>query len=94
MWVSVFDRGEGRPIAQLKGASRLLEIRSSKLVQMEAIAGGEYQVIERAKLCEQSFDGPFVRDVNRLPLCLSADGFDGFLNSFRVARGDNDLGSL
>src|SRR6202049_2924121 len=94
MWVSVFDRGKGRPIAQLKGASGLLEIRGNELVQIEAIAGSECQVIERAKLCEQSFDGPFVRDVNRLPLCFATDTLNGLLNSFRIAGDDNDLGSL
>ena len=38
MGASVFDRGEYRPITQLKGASGLLEIRSGKVVQMQAVA--------------------------------------------------------
>jgi hypothetical protein len=85
MWASVFDRGERRPIAQLKGAPGLLEIRISKRVQMKVIAGSEYQMIERAKLCEQRDDGPFVREINLLTIHFSADGLYGLLDSFRVA---------
>jgi hypothetical protein len=94
MWASVLDRGECGPIAQLKGASGLLEIRRSKVAQMQAIAGGEYQMIESAKLCKEGRDRSFVRDVNRLPLCLTTDTINRLLNSFRIAGGDNDLGSL
>src|ERR1700674_1736098 len=94
MGASVFDRGECCPITQLKGASRMLEIGSGKLVQMQAVARGEYQMIENAKLGKEGCNGSFVRDVNRLALRFSTDGFNGFLNSFRIARGDNDLGSL
>jgi hypothetical protein len=94
MWASVFDRGERRPIAQLKGAPGLLEICASQLVQMETIAGGKNQVIERTELCEEGFHSPFVRRFNRLPLRFSTDAFNGFLNSFGTAGGDNDLGSL
>jgi hypothetical protein len=69
--VGVLDRGECGPIAQLKGASGLLEIRRSKVAQMLAIAGGEYQVIETAKLRKEGCKGSFVRDVDRLPLCFA-----------------------
>jgi hypothetical protein len=51
MRASVFDCGERRPIAQLKGVPGLLEIRIGKRVQLKVIAGSEYQMIERAKLC-------------------------------------------
>src|SRR5580700_6291909 len=50
MRASVFHGGQCSPIAQLKRMSGLLEIRSCEVVQMQAIAGGEYQMIERAKL--------------------------------------------
>ena len=73
MGASVFDRGECCPITQLKGVSGLLEIRSGKVVQMQAVARGEYQMIESAELGKEGCDGSFVRDVNRLPLRLSAD---------------------
>jgi hypothetical protein len=52
---------------------------------MKAIAGSEYQVIERAKLREQRGDGPFVREINCLTIHFSADRLYGLLNSFRVA---------
>src|SRR5258705_2689943 len=94
MWASVLDRGECRPIAQLKGASGLLEIRRSKVAQMQAIAGGEYQMIETAKLRKEGCNGSFVRDVDRLPLCFATDTLNGLLNSFRIARDANNLGSL
>jgi hypothetical protein len=61
---------------------------------METIAGGKNQVIERTKLSEEGFHSPFVRRFNRLPLRFSTDAFNGFLNSFRTAGDDNDLGSL
>src|SRR2546429_1563924 len=71
--VAVFDRGECCPITQLKGASGLLEIRSGKVVQMQAVARGEYQMIESAKLGKERCNGSFVRDVDRLALRFSAD---------------------
>jgi hypothetical protein len=61
---------------------------------MLAIAGGEYQVIETAKLRKEGCNGSFVRDVDRLPLCFATDTLNGLLNSFRIAGDDNDLGSL
>ena len=94
MWASVLDRGECGPIAQLKGASGLLKIRRGKVAQMQAIAGGEYQMIETAKFLKEGCDGFFVRDVDRLPLCFATDTLNRLLNSFRIARDDNDLGSL
>jgi hypothetical protein len=42
-------------------------------------------VIEAAKLCKEDLHGPLVRKINLVPLCFSADGFNGLLNSFRVA---------
>ena len=81
----VFDRGQRRPIAQLKGAPGLLEIGSCKLVQTKAVTGSEYQMIERAKLCEQSGNGLFFREINCLAVHFSADGLYGLLNAFRVA---------
>src|ERR1700691_558030 len=94
MGASVFDRGERRPITQLKGVSGLLEIGSGKIVQMQAIARGEYQMIESAMLRKEGCNSSFVRDVNCLPLCVSTDGCNCFLNSFRTARRDNDARSL
>jgi hypothetical protein len=91
---SVFDRGERRPITQLKGVSGLLEIRGGKVVQMQAIARREYQMIENAKLRKEGGNGSFVRDVNCLPLCVSTDGCNCFLNSLLTTRGDNDARSL
>jgi hypothetical protein len=52
---------------------------------MQAVASGEYQVIEHTKLRKESLDGLFVREVKRVPLRVSAQRLDGFLNSFRVA---------
>jgi hypothetical protein len=52
---------------------------------MEAIASGENQVVESTELRKESFDGLFVREVKRVPLRVSAQRFNGFLNSFRVA---------
>jgi hypothetical protein len=60
MWASVLDCGECSPIAQLKGASGLLEIRRSKVAQMQGIAGGEYQMIEAAKFRKEGCNGSFV----------------------------------
>src|ERR1700680_4483551 len=94
MWASVLDCGECGPIAQLKRVSGLLEIGRSKVVQMQAIAGSEYQMIETAKLRKEGCNGSFVRDVDRLPLCFATDTLNGLLNSFRVTGDDNDLGSL
>src|SRR5258708_40095012 len=94
MWASAFDRGECCPITQLKSASGLLEIRSGKLVQMQAIARGGDQMIESTKLGKEGCNGSFVRDVNRLPLCFATDTLNGLLNSFRIAGDDNDRGSL
>jgi hypothetical protein len=71
--------------SQLKGVPGLLEIRISKRVQVKVIAGREYQMIESAKLCEQSGDGPFAREINCLTIHFSADGLYGLLNPFRVA---------
>jgi hypothetical protein len=85
MWGSIFDCGECGPIAQLKCASGLLQIRSGEVVQIQAIAGGEYQMIESAKLRKEGCNGSFVRNVNHLPLCFSAYGFNGSLNSLMVA---------
>ena len=82
---SVFNSGQRRPIAQLEGSSGLFKICVGKVLQMEAIASGEYQVVERTKLRKESFDGLFVREIERVPLCVSAQRFNGFLNSFRVA---------
>ena len=61
---------------------------------MQTVVGGEYQVIERAKLRKQSFDSWFVRKVNAVPLRVFAQRLNGLLNSFRVALRDNDLGAL
>jgi hypothetical protein len=85
MWASVLDRSECGPIAQLKGASGLLEIRRSKVAQMQAIAGGENQMIESAKLRKEGCNGSFVGNVNYLSLRFSAYGFNGSLNSLMVA---------
>ena len=82
---SVFNRRQCRPITQLKGASGLFEICVGKVLQMEAIASGENQVIESAELRKESFDGLFVREIKRVPLRVSAQRFSGFLNAFRVA---------
>jgi len=54
---SVFNGSQYSPITQVKGASGLLEICGGKVVQMEAIASGENQVIECAKLRKEVFDG-------------------------------------
>src|ERR1700747_186967 len=45
LWTPVFDRGKGRPITQFKRASCLLEIRNSKLVQVQTVTCSENQVI-------------------------------------------------
>src|SRR3981081_2004484 len=81
---SVFDRGECCPITQLKGASGLLEIRSGKIVQMQAVARCEYQMIESAKLGKERCNSSFVRDVNRLPQRFFTNGFNCLLNSLRT----------
>jgi hypothetical protein len=94
MGASVLDRGERCPITQFKGVSGLLEIRGGKVVQMQAIARGEYQMIESAKLQKEGGNGSFVPDVNCLPLCVSTDGCNCSLNSFLTTRGDNDARSL
>ena len=49
----VFDRGKCRPIAQFKCASRLLEIRISKLVQLQAVTGSEDQVIKAPRFVKK-----------------------------------------
>jgi len=54
---SVLNSGQRCPIAQLKGSSRLLEICGCKVVQTELIASREYEVIERAELRKEVFDG-------------------------------------
>lgn len=94
MGASVFDCCECGPIAQFKGTSGLLEIRAGKIVQMQAIARSEYQMIESTELGKEGCNGSFVRDVNCLPLPFSTDGFSCFLNSFRAAGGDNNARSL
>jgi hypothetical protein len=73
MGASVFGRSECCPITQLKSMSGLLQIRSGKVVQMQSVARGEHQMIESAGLGKEGCNGSFVRDVNRLPLSLSAD---------------------
>jgi hypothetical protein len=52
---------------------------------MQAIAGGEYQMIESSKLRKEGFSRSFVRDVDCLPLCFATDTFNRLLNSFRIA---------
>src|SRR5258708_2274443 len=94
MGAPVFDRSECCPITQLKGVSGLLEIRSGKVVQMQAVARRKYQMIESAKLGKEGCNGSLVRDVKRLPLRFSANGFNCLLNSFRITRGDNNARSL
>src|SRR5882757_1288752 len=94
MWASVFDRGERRPIAQFKSAPGLLEIRISKLVQLQAVTCSENQVIKSANVREKAFHSLFVGDVNRLSLCFSSDRFNGFLNSFGAAGDDHNVGPL
>ena len=69
LWTPVFDGGKCRPIAQFKRASRLLQIRISKRVQLQAVTCGENQVIKGTKVREKAFDSLFVRDINRLALC-------------------------
>jgi hypothetical protein len=61
---------------------------------MQAIAGGEYQMIETAKLRKEGCNRSLIRDVDRLPLCFATDRPNGLLNPFRIAGDDNDLGSL
>jgi hypothetical protein len=85
IFAAVFNRSESRPITQLKGFSRLFEICIGEVVQMEAIASGEYQVIESTKLRKESFDGLLVRKVKRLSLRGSAKRFNRLPDSFRVA---------
>jgi hypothetical protein len=82
---SVFNRSQRSPIAQLKGSSGLVEIRAGEVVQNQAIAGGEYQVIEITEFRKKSFDGLFVQEVNCVPLGVPAKRLDGFLNAPRVA---------
>jgi hypothetical protein len=71
-----------------------LEICGCKVVQTELIASREYKMIERAELRKEVFDGGFIRQIECVSLCISFQLLDGFLNSFRVARGDNELGPL
>src|SRR4030088_2968193 len=94
MGASVFDRGECCPITQLKGVSGLLEIRSGKVVQMQAVARGEYQMIESTELGKEGCNGSFVRDINCLPLRFSTNGCKCLLNSFRTTGSDNNARSL
>ena len=47
--VPVFNRGERSPMAQLKRTPGVLEISSGKIVHSQAVASGEYQVIESVK---------------------------------------------
>src|SRR5438270_681834 len=94
MGASVFDRGECCPITQLKGVSGLLQIRSGKVVQMQAVARGEHQMIESTKLGKEGCNGSFVRDVYCLPLRFSTNGFNCLLNSFRTTGSDNNARSL
>jgi hypothetical protein len=51
-------------------------------------------MIECTELGEEGFDGPFVRDVNCVPLRSSTNRFNRFLNSFRTARGDDNARPL
>ena len=69
---SVFDRSQCSPIAQFKGSSGLFEIGSGKLLQLEAIAGGKYQLIESPNIRKESFDGLFVREIKSVPMRVSA----------------------
>ena len=78
LWVPVFNRGERSPIAQLKRTPGVLEISSGKIVHSQAVASGEYQVIESVKFGKKGLNSPFVRDVNRLPLCVSTYGLVAF----------------
>src|SRR5437868_5031085 len=61
---------------------------------MQAVARGEYQMIESAKLGKEGRNGSFVRDVDCLALRFSTDGFNCLLNSFRATGSDNDARSL
>src|ERR1700686_3608281 len=74
--------------------SGLLEIGSGKVVQMQAVARGEYQMIESTELGKEGCNGSFVRDINCLPLRFSANGFNCLLNSFRTTGSDNNGCSL
>src|SRR3989442_14888318 len=94
MGASVFDRGECCPITQLKGTSGLLEIRSGKVVQMQAVARGEYQMIESAKLGKEGCNGSVFRNINRLPRGFPPDGFNCLLNPFRTTGRPNAAPSL
>src|SRR5882672_266464 len=61
---------------------------------MQAVARGEDQMIESAKLGKEGCNGSLVRDINCLPLRFSADGFNSLLNSFRATGNDNNARSL
>ena len=52
---SIFDGGKCRPIAQFKCASRLLEIRISKVMQLQVVTCGENQVIKGANVREDLY---------------------------------------
>jgi hypothetical protein len=91
---AVLNSGQCGPITQLKGSSGLLEIGRGKVLQRKVIAGRKYKVIESANRHKKSFDRPFVREINCMSLAASAERFNRFLNAFRIAGGDNDLGAV
>jgi hypothetical protein len=53
MWASALDRGKSGPITQFKRASRLLEIRISKLVQLQTVTCSENQLVKGAKFVKK-----------------------------------------
>src|ERR1700682_1603706 len=80
MLTSILNGSKCRPIAKFESVPGLLEIRRCQLVQLQAVAGSEHQMIECAKPGEESLDRSFVGNVDHLTLCLSADGTYGLLN--------------
>jgi hypothetical protein len=94
LWTFIFDRRKYRPIAQFKCSSSLLEIRNSKLVQLQAIARSEKLGDRRHRASRKGFPQPF-RPARQPPVpCTSSDAVNGFLNSFCCAGDDHNLGSL
>src|SRR5262249_7012764 len=82
------------PEADIDEAARPLDLHRRQRLELQALAGGEYQVIERADALEQRTHLRLVGDVDDLALRTPSERCERAVEALLAARCDDDRGTL
>jgi hypothetical protein len=94
MRAAVFRGHERAPEADIDEAARPLDRHHVQRFELQALAGGEHEVIERADALEQCAHLRLVRHVDELALGAASEHCERAVEPLPAARCDDDGGAL